>query len=307
MTGQINHAPKTHENCGIQRRDAIRTDENLADSALATAAEFHKTCIIEGSMQRAKWIFRKGDVNIYLCPGCGCIMADAGYEPGQYDTEDYYTLASPELSDMESRWGFRSRYILGRILEHRGSPSSLLDVGAGNGYFVRVARNEYGMDAAGIEISATAVAFARENLGVDLIHENVAAHRCEYDVVTSFNVIEHLENPQEHLAELLRLVKPGGSMVMTTPNPRCIQRLVVGLERWNMICPPHHLNLFSTDALKLMLAQFDLRIVHHETLSTFVKLVRKIDTPNLLLRRLFFHTLRILGLGSDHLVIAKRN
>jgi len=303
MSGQINQMKESFESCGNPGFAPIWIDKDASTSDAVS----HTTCVIEGSGQAAKWIFRKGHVDIFQCPACGCIMADAGYEPGQYDAEDYYTLASPKLSDMESRWGFRSRFILDRILEQHGKSGSLLDVGAGNGYFVRVAGNEYGMDAAGIEISATAVEFARENLGVELVHENAAAHQRQYDVVTSFNVIEHLEDPQEHLAELLRLLKPGGSLVITTPNPQCIQRLAVGLERWNMICPPHHLNLFSTDALKLLLAQFDLRVVHHETLSTFVKLVHKIDTPNLLLRRLFFHTFRILGLGSDHLFIATRN
>ena len=246
-------------------------------------------------------------MDIFLCPGCGCIMADTGYEPGQYDSEDYYTLASVELSDMERRWGFRSRHILNRILEYQETAGSLLDVGAGNGYFVRVAGKEFGMHAAGIEISDTAVRFARDNLGVELILGDVATHRGEYDVVTSFNVIEHLENPQRHMAELLRVLKPGGSLVITTPNPRCIQRLAVGLEKWKMICPPHHLNLFPVDAMKALLDQFELRIVHHETLSTFVKIVRKIDTSNLLLRRLFFNAFRVLGLGADHLFIAQRD
>jgi 2-polyprenyl-3-methyl-5-hydroxy-6-metoxy-1,4-benzoquinol methylase len=134
--------------------------------------------------------------------------------------------------------------------KHQETAGSLLDVGAGNGYFVRVAGKEFGMHAAGIEISDMAVRFARDNLGVELILGDVATHQGEYDVVTSFNVIEHLENPQRHLADLLRVLKPGGSLVITTPNPRCIQRLAVGLEKWKMICPPHHLNLFHVDAMK---------------------------------------------------------
>ena len=309
MTQQLNPAPADEQHYEILQPEPIGVTDNgtMTDLALALGIENHKTCVIEGPRQRAKWIFRKGGVDIFLCPSCGCIMADTDYEPGQYDSEDYYTFASSELSDIESRWGFRSRYILNRIFEHQEAPGSLLDVGAGNGYFVRVAGNEFDIHATGLEISEMAVEFARENLGVKLILEDVATHRGEYDVVTSFNVIEHLENPQEHLAQLLRLLKPGGSLVMTTPNPHCIQRLGVGLEKWKMICPPHHLNLFSRDALKTLLQQFELRLVHHETLSTYVKLVRNIDTSNLLLRRLFFHAFRVLGLGSDHLVIAQRD
>jgi 2-polyprenyl-3-methyl-5-hydroxy-6-metoxy-1,4-benzoquinol methylase len=277
------------------------------DSTFALDAEIHKACVIEGSMQPARFIFRKGDADIYQCPSCGCIMADTDYNGYQYDSADYYTLASAKLSDIECRWGFRSRHILGSILHHQASPDSLLDVGAGNGYFVSVAGGEFGIPATGIEISQMAVTFAWENLGVELMNGDVAKHRGKYDVVTSFNVIEHVDDPLEHLADLVRLLNPDGSLVITTPNPQCIQRLAVGLQRWKMICPPHHLNLFPLNALERLLAEFELRIMHHETLSTYVKVVRKIDTRNLLLRRLFFHTFRALGLGADHLVIAQRN
>ncbi|MBT8444751.1 MAG: class I SAM-dependent methyltransferase, partial [Gammaproteobacteria bacterium] len=210
-------------------------------------------------------------------------MASVDYDPDQYESDDYYTMASNDVRDMETRWGFRSRYILAKVLEHSGAEPTLLDVGAGNGYFVHVAQRDLGLAATGIEISATAVKFSDDVLGVKLICGDATNHEGQYDIVTSFNVIEHVQDPEEHLANLLRLTKTGGFVVITTPNPNCIQRRVVGLKKWKMICPPHHINLFTMKALEAMANSADIEIVAHETLSTYVKVVKDIDTDSLLL------------------------
>jgi len=272
--------------------------DSMSDSA--------KICVISACRKPASRVFEKSGADIFVCSACGCIMASVEYDADQYESDDYYTMASDDVRDLETRWGFRSRYILAKVLEHSGAEPTLLDVGAGNGYFVHVAQRDLGLAATGIEISATAVKFSEDVLGVKLICGDAADHTGQYDIVTSFNVIEHVQKPEDHLADLLRLTKTGGYVVITTPNPSCIQRRVVGLKNWKMICPPHHINLFTMKALTAMTKSADLEIVAHETLSTYVKVVKDIDTDGLLLRRLFFNTFRLLGLGADHLVVAKK-
>ncbi|MBT8441373.1 MAG: class I SAM-dependent methyltransferase, partial [Gammaproteobacteria bacterium] len=231
-------------------------------------SELAKTCLISACRKPASRVFEKSGAEIFVCTGCGCIMASVDYDPDQYESDDYYTMASNDVRDMETRWGFRSRYILEKVLEHSGAEPTLLDVGAGNGYFVHVAQRDLGLAATGIEISATAVKFSDDVLGVKLICGDATNHEGQYDIVTSFNVIEHVQDPEEHLANLLRLTKTGGFVVITTPNPNCIQRRVVGLKKWKMICPPHHINLFTMKALKAMAHSAAIEIVAHETLST---------------------------------------
>ena len=275
-------------------------------SGLNSMSKLAKTCVISACREPAPRVFEKSGADIFLCPACGCIMASVEYDEDQYESDDYYTMASDDVRDMETRWGFRSRYILGKVLEHSGAEPTLLDVGAGNGYFVHVAQRDLGIAATGIEISSTAVKFSDAVLGVKLICQDAAHHTGQYDIVTSFNVIEHTQNPEDHLAELLRLTKAGGHVVITTPNPNCIQRRAVGLKNWKMICPPHHINIFSLKALTSMTRGANLEMVAHETLSTYVKAVKDIDTDSLLLRRLFFNTFKLLGLGADHLIIARK-
>ena len=207
--------------------------------------------------------------------------------------------------EIEENWGFRWCYILSQISKVTGG-SSLLDVGAGNGYFVAIARTEFGLNAVGIEISKKEVEFAKDVCAVQLINEDIRSHRDNYDIITSFNVIEHVEDPQTFLCSMLQRLNPGGIMVITTPNPTCIHTRVKGVENWNMVCPPHHVNLFSSKALNILLENNGLIAIKYETLSTYINFVRNIDTKSLLLRRLFFHILRIFNLGADHCVLARR-
>lgn len=263
------------------------------------------TCVVNPNHRSVDKTFRKCGTDIYRCRDCGCIMADVDFHPEQYESSDYYTLSHKTLQDIEDVWGFRWRYILNHIV--RGSDSlSLLDVGAGNGYFVALAAREFGIRASGIEISSEEIRFAREMLGVELIKEDVARHKDIYDVVTCFNVLEHVPDPRAFLSVIATNVKPGGLLVLTTPNPSCIHARVRSLEKWDMVDPPHHINLFSKKSLHEIMASEHLKVIHYETLSTYINFVRKYDTEQLLLRRAFFNLLRLARVGADHFVMSRK-
>jgi hypothetical protein len=93
--------------------------------------------------------------------------------------------------------------------------------------------------------------------------------------------------------------------VLTTPNPGCVHARVKGLKDWNMVDPPHHINLFSRKALYELLSDRKMDVLRYETLSTYINFVRKFDTRNLMFRRLVFNALRLANLGADHFVMAR--
>jgi SAM-dependent methyltransferase len=264
-----------------------------------------KSCVVAPAHQVDRAGFRRHGVDIYRCHDCGCIMADIPFDHAQYESGSYYTLARKTLADIDEEWGFRWRTVL-RWIRRSGDIATLLDVGAGNGYFVALAGREFGLDAHGIEISAEEIRFASEVVGVDLIGGDVAQHTAQYDAVTCFNVLEHVADPQGFLAAAIARVRPGGVLVLTTPNPGCIHARVKGIEHWNMIDPPHHINLFSRRSLEQILGANGMRTIRYETLSTYINFVRRFDTGNLLLRRLFFNALRLAHAGADHFVIAQK-
>lgn len=263
-------------------------------------------CAISAAHRSATRAFSKHDTAIHVCPDCGCIMANVAFCQDQYEADAYYTMSQKTREGIELEWGFRWRHVLRLIRRFAPQASTLLDVGAGNGYFTKLAREEFAFQAAGLEISDCEIRFAKDVLGVELLKEDVTTHRGQYDVVTCFNVIEHVASVRPFFSALVSRMKPGGLLIVTTPNPACIHARILGLEKWNMVNPPHHINLLTRRALKTLSAFENLQEVHCETLSTYVSFVRKVDTSNLLLRRLFFNALRAFDLGADHCLVLRR-
>jgi SAM-dependent methyltransferase len=264
-----------------------------------------QNCAVHAAHAAPRFAFPKSGVDIYTCPTCGCIMADLDFAHEQYEAANYYTMAFQTKAEIEGEWGFRWRYILSAIKRYAAAPK-LLDVGAGNGYFVHLARTEFGLLADGLEISAAEADYARATFGIDLIRGDLAGVRDRYDLVTSFNVLEHVKEPVALLQSMTERLAPGGLLVITTPNPTCIHRRLRGLNKWNMVCPPHHINLFTRTALEELLSRAGFDVLEYSTLSTYINAVRKIDTPGLVLRRAAFQALKSANLGADHFMICRR-
>lgn len=261
-------------------------------------------CIVGAGHSAPRQAFVKNGVDIYTCPTCGCIMADLDFVHDQYEADSYYTMAFKDRAAIESEWGFRWRYILRALRRYTERPL-LLDVGAGNGFFVCLARTEFGLEADGLEISDAEARYAREVFGVELLRGELGDLTATYDVISSFNVLEHVTDPLSLLASMRARLKPDGFLILTTPSPECIHRRVLGLNKWSMVCPPHHINLFTRAALLEMLARNGFEVLEYKTLSTYINFVRKFDTHGLLLRKMMFHVLKGTRLGADHFVVCR--
>ena len=262
-------------------------------------------CAVHAGHAAPRFAFPKDGVDIYTCPSCGCIMADLQFMPQQYESPSYYTMALPSRAAIEGEWGFRWRYILRTLRRYAATPR-LLDVGAGNGFFVHLARTEFSLEATGLEISAAQADYALQMFGVELLRGELSQVKDKFEVITSFNVLEHVKEPAALLREMGRHLAPGGLLALTTPNPACIHRRLRGLDRWNMVCPPHHINLFTRAALEEILGRTGYRPLAYCTLSTYINAVRRIDSSKLLLRRAAFQALKCAHLGADHFVICRK-
>jgi 2-polyprenyl-3-methyl-5-hydroxy-6-metoxy-1,4-benzoquinol methylase len=266
-----------------------------------------QNCTVHADHAAPRYAFVKSGVGIYTCPTCGCIMADLPeFAHDQYEQASYYTMAFKSRAAVELEWGFRWRYILQALKRYTAAPR-VLDVGAGNGYFVFLARSEFGLSADGLEISDAEADYAREMFGVEFLRGELSNIAERYDVITSFNVLEHVKQPMPLLTQISERLAPGGYLVLTTPNPSCIHRRVLGLNRWSMVCPPHHINLFTRKALEEMLARTGFEVLEYSTLSTYINYVRKIDTESLMLRRAAFKALKSANLGADHFVVCRKS
>ena len=264
------------------------------------------SCIIDSAHGTPTRFTRRRDIFVFRCSDCGLIMADVEYRPQIYERESYYSMKFKSKEDIDKYWGFRWRHVLNTA--RRTVPMrSVLDVGAGNGYFVYVASSEFHMEATGLEISQAEIEFASRQLGVRLISQMLHEHdRRDYSAVSLFNVLEHVPDPLSLLRQARDHLAPGGVVLVTTPNPSCLRARAKGLKNWGMIDPPHHMNLFTKQGLKLALNQTGFAPAHYETLSTYMEWLWNIDTETHLYRRILFRGLRALDLGADHFFIAKK-
>jgi len=248
--------------------------------------------------------FVKNQTTVHICPRCHSILADMDFYHDQYEDTKYYTMKHESLADIETEWGFRWRYILEKIVRLNGK-GSLLDIGAGNGYFVNLARMEFNLEAEGSEISQAEIDYAHRHFNLALIRDFQAIPH-DFDILTSFNVLEHVTDPTEFLKTMLTKLKPGGLFIISTPNPGCIKARVKGVREWNIVCPPHHINLFSRSALTALLLQNHISPILYETLSTYVKPIARLDTKSQVLRRTVFQMLKLLRLGGDHFMVGRK-
>ena len=142
-----------------------------------------------------------------------------------------------------------------RRIAERVPGGRLLDVGASAGFFVEQALHA-GFDAYGVELSQEAVANAapavRARLTVGDVNQLALDGTAPFDVVTAFDLIEHVFDPLAFLREIRRVARPGALLVITTPDVGHVLRHVLR-ARWPMFQPMQHTVLFSRRGLRLAL------------------------------------------------------
>jgi SAM-dependent methyltransferase len=144
-----------------------------------------------------------------------------------------------------------------RAVRHLRLPqyrARILDLGCGNGAFVRTAIG-WGWDAEGLDPDPKAAA---ASLGLDARITTGSLSRAMYPdacfaAVTMDHTIEHLHTPIATLREVYRILQPGGSLWVATPNLNAIGYRLFGKD-WRGLEPPRHLVLFTAATLRSALA-----------------------------------------------------
>lgn len=130
-------------------------------------------------------------------------------------------------------------------------PGALLDVGCGDGTFLARMRRR-GWSVTGLDFDPVAAKAARERHGLEVhvgtIEDAFADGRALYDVVTASHVIEHVPEPIRFLSQCRSLLRPGGRLVLKTPNASSYGARRYG-SAWRGLEPPRHLHIFTAPAL----------------------------------------------------------
>ena len=149
-----------------------------------------------------------------------------------------------------------------RFLPPPGAGDRLLDLGAAIGLFVERARRA-GWNADGLDPSAWACRYATDVLGQPVRQgtiETAAPAPGQYDAVTMWEVIEHLPDPGATLRGVAAALKPGGVLVLSTPDAGSrVARLLGGRwPGWTKV--PEHLTFFDRQSLGRLLRETGFRV-----------------------------------------------
>jgi 2-polyprenyl-3-methyl-5-hydroxy-6-metoxy-1,4-benzoquinol methylase len=165
------------------------------------------------------------------------------------DERFYQTLAShwPEYY-RDTRWEYR------QAARQCTSGARVLEVGCGRGYFLRKIEDRVA-SVEGVELNTEAAAtkVTRAEIHTRPLAELLASHRGSQDVVCSFQVIEHVVEPQRFIAECAELLKPGGVLMLSAPNHACEENRSLS-DPFNL--PPHHMGHFSAETFARVAPRF---------------------------------------------------
>tara|TARA_B100000508_G_scaffold121389_1_gene103033 strand:+ start:10924 stop:11979 length:1056 start_codon:yes stop_codon:yes gene_type:complete len=127
----------------------------------------------------------------------------------------------------------------------------MLDIGCGNGHLIkRLAK--MGWEVEGMDFDPMAVEYCKsQGLNAksgDFFELNYPSDY--YDAVTLSHVIEHVPDPKKTIREVFRILKPGGKIVMETPNSKSWMYTDLFQSEWLHLHPPAHIHVFNLSNLK---------------------------------------------------------
>jgi len=201
-------------------------------------------CLLCNSNQLIK-LNRYKNAFLVKCRKCDFVLSSK--IPSEAELKEHYKNYAPNsvLSEITEK---RYHELLDQLEPFRQT-NNILDIGCGEGYFLEVAKkrnwNVYGTEYRDEIISKC------EHKEIKMHSGKLSSHNYEkvsFDVITSFEVIEHINNPTEEINTINKLLRKGGALYMTTPNFNSLSRLLLG-SKWNVIEYPEHLSYYTSSTL----------------------------------------------------------
>lgn len=213
-------------------------------------------------------LFVKRGYPIVRCDECGLVFSNPQvdeslvldeYREGGSNDLWVDVLTSPRQLELDRE---KFAEILDELEPHRGD-GHLLDVGTSIGLFLRLALDR-GWTGTGTEFGRRALAYAREELDLDVTDAPIEELGGEYDVLTVLSVLEHVNRPRAFLREVSRLLKPGGAAYFIVPNVESLACRVLH-ERAATFDGRNHLVYFSPRTLRDVLGREGFDVVRTRT------------------------------------------
>ena len=219
--------------------------------------------------------------NIVKCIKCGLVYVNPRLSDERL--RDTYTvcLNNPEDSkykktDKSKELYYQNQIIrIEKVLKDRGIPKPaiprVLDFGCGWGHFLRIAKG-LGWEVSGVELEAKRANEANRQ-GLSVFNGTLKEAKFPdnfFDVITAFQVLEHLTDPSEILDALWLKLKDRGIIVVSVPNYGSLEAKILR-RRWQGFHPVEHIYYFDFRSLKKILEKNRFTMIKKPYMSKFAK------------------------------------
>jgi SAM-dependent methyltransferase len=237
----------------------------------AASESCNATCPLCGRSGAKKWLGARdrfhGRPERYLlvrCSGCSLVWlsnAPLPEEMHRHYTDSYHRLISQAGETSPRRWEAHGK----KLTQYKQS-GAVLDLGCSSGAFLESLKGE-SWERYGIEMSAECARRAEARTGAHVFVGDITEApfpAASFDVITCFDVLEHLYEPRRVLAKVREWLRPGGIFYVQVPNIDSAEGRVFGTY-WHGLELPRHLFHYSPASLKYLAESVGLRDVSLET------------------------------------------
>ncbi len=205
----------------------------------------HSSCLICKSEQLAPL---KGYESTFLVKCTVCSFVFSEMIPSEQELMDFYDGYG--RNDYLSPVTIKRYHELLDKFEPYKKTGKILDVGCGIGYFLHEAKKR-GWDVFGTEYTDLAIEICASK-GIEMKQGKLDVSDFElgeFDIITSFEVLEHINNPVEEISNFHQLLRPEGLVYLTTPNFNSLLRYKLK-AKYDVITYPEHLSYYTPKTLK---------------------------------------------------------
>ena len=288
----------------IYNKYSLKGDGNMADKG-----DNSFSCRICAS-NSFKPFLRKNDYYLSTCQKCGLLQIVDDLSNIKFEdlyVEEFFKEAYDWLE--KGNKGRRKEYEkfhhrMQEIEELYPDKGNILDIGCSYGFFLDVARSR-GWNPVGIEIGDYAATFAKTKLDLEVHNVDITYAKllCNYfDVVTMWNVIEHLNDPARVMRNINRILKKNGLVVFTTGDVLSYLRKLQG-AKWRSFIPPIHVTYFDNKSVTELLERTGFSVLSRSVALPRESLLKKIGLLEILKKAKFSDKMMIFASKKREIII----
>ncbi len=228
-----------------------------------------------------------------------------------YQGQDYYTPSHArqgydDYLDLRDAWVKTFKHRLENIARYK-KEGRILDIGCGPGFFLEAAKEMGYDDLWGIDPSEYIVGVSRKNFGKKIIQGTLESGELKpksFDMLTAFDVFEHIYRPVDFVNRAHDLLKEDGIFAFTTPNPKSLMAHIFG-RQWVSFKMPEHVFYWSPETIRKILSEkFEIleiqRAGQFATASFLFRRLLQIDAEAKGVLRAFIDFLKKINLYADN-------